>query len=634
MDLIHLSEWTHECLFVYFSVEDLSFLSMVSKEMNKQAYAYAVRSLQKECKKHNLATSSNNSSNGLETYCNCTYCQFRYDNSSSRFSSNTSIQIQQNQSNNNRNNSILSKIAMSPIRAMRFQRRLNLEQRLNLLGCSTLACGEKHTIVSISMTSDLKYYGFSDERDNEGLTLACGSTYNNLLGVPLSNVDDLDGKRSIFSLSGPSAYSNHRTEAVAVSKEHTVCLERGGRAIWVWGGKFHQVTRVPIDMITMVETIDKKEEMIKAVGIGAGSRSFSVVLMNNGDIYSVQSIEVEPYYVDGVYKTKQTLLERLDIAGFKAKSVSVSGTCMVIVTWDGEVVIFTVNRYGTRLVSIEDQIQNPFDIINIETPTPLYKIVEGTEISSTKRLMVRSICAADKYIGIVTTDGKLYHVGASPLRFGAPTLMTPMDENGNSINVPRQVLGNLENEMVCQVSCGPLHTMALTASGKVFSWGFNGSGRLGLGHENDVHKPTLVPLPGYKSNENDPNGPKAVGISAGFHHSAVLLDSGKLLTFGGIGNDGRLGHTNYSMMSQCCLKPSPILASSRRNIFFCELISLSKSLIHSNSVLAYYFVLFLRSLVIFLGLGGVALLVRMYARNLRDTLFLLFNAIAKDIKIL
>ena len=46
---------------------------------------------------------------------------------------------------------------------------------------------------------------------------------------------------------------------------------------------------------------------------------------------------------------------------------------------------------------------------------------------------------------------------------------------------PGFVTGSLENPRVTQIACGQLHTLALTEDGKVYSWGNDIHGQLGVG---------------------------------------------------------------------------------------------------------------------------------------------------------
>ena len=77
------------------------------------------------------------------------------------------------------------------------------------------------------------------------------------------------------------------------------------------------------------------------------------------------------------------------------------------------------------------------------------------------------------------------------------------------------------------------HTLALSTTGQVYSWGYSDYGALGLGNVKSVHEPTLV-----TSLSN-----KVKAISVGHRHSAAVTSKGLLYTWGdGIG--GKLGHCN------------------------------------------------------------------------------------------
>ena len=45
---------------------------------------------------------------------------------------------------------------------------------------------------------------------------------------------------------------------------------------------------------------------------------------------------------------------------------------------------------------------------------------------------------------------------------------------------------------ITEISCGQSSSMALSEDGKIFCWGFNGNGQLGVGNESIVAVPTLL----------------------------------------------------------------------------------------------------------------------------------------------
>ncbi|XP_022367921.1 probable E3 ubiquitin-protein ligase HERC6 isoform X2 [Enhydra lutris kenyoni] len=100
-----------------------------------------------------------------------------------------------------------------------------------------------------------------------------------------------------------------------------------------------------------------------------------------------------------------------------------------------------------------------------------------------------------------------------------------------------QRVQSLDGIPLTQVAAGGVHSFALSLSGASFGWGSNSEGQLGL-HKNDV--------PVVQSSK-----PRSVGalknlgvvyISCGYEHTAVLTQTGKVFTFGG-NSYGQLGYS-------------------------------------------------------------------------------------------
>ncbi|CAK4401331.1 unnamed protein product [Aphanomyces euteiches] len=99
---------------------------------------------------------------------------------------------------------------------------------------------------------------------------------------------------------------------------------------------------------------------------------------------------------------------------------------------------------------------------------------------------------------------------------------------------PVRVEGELESEIIVQLACGYYHSVALTQSGKVYTFGRNDYGQLGLGHKQTMATPTLV---------THLNAFTIVDVACGCYHTLALSDLGRVYPFGR-NNHGQLGTDN------------------------------------------------------------------------------------------
>ncbi|CAN6482306.1 unnamed protein product [Victoria cruziana] len=147
----------------------------------------------------------------------------------------------------------------------------------------------------------------------------------------------------------------------------------------------------------------------------------------------------------------------------------------------------------------------------------------------------------------VTDLGALVSWGAS--EFGQLGLKD-MVEVADVIQ-PRVVRGSQELHFV-RVACGVAHTLALTGSGDVYSFGQGIYGALGLSNKEDCCTPTHV---------KELWGLGIIQIACGENHSAALSVDGQVFTWGR-GKYGQLGHDSF----QNELKPLPVKALSDQMI--------------------------------------------------------------------
>ena len=98
-------------------------------------------------------------------------------------------------------------------------------------------------------------------------------------------------------------------------------------------------------------------------------------------------------------------------------------------------------------------------------------------------------------------------------------------------SLPKKVEA-LAGQRVVAVSSGEYHSIAITADGSVWSWGWGGNGRLGHGDEQNQLLPKKVEALA---------GQRVVAVSSGECHSIVITASGPVVSWGE-GRRGFLGH--------------------------------------------------------------------------------------------
>lgn len=133
----------------------------------------------------------------------------------------------------------------------------------------------------------------------------------------------------------------------------------------------------------------------------------------------------------------------------------------------------------------------------------------------------------DRYSLAITQSGKLFILGYNG--DGRLGLNDEINRKTPHLINPSYFV----NEKVVKITCGHCHSFAITETGKLFAWGLNHNGQLGLGHYNKVLTPTQINNKWFK-------GETVIYLSGGCEQSFIVTKSGKLFTFGK--NDcGQLG---------------------------------------------------------------------------------------------
>ena len=145
--------------------------------------------------------------------------------------------------------------------------------------------------------------------------------------------------------------------------------------------------------------------------------------------------------------------------------------------------------------------------IEFTEPSVIMKADNGTKIVK--------IATGENFILMLADDGRVYSMGRN--RYGQLGI-----GNNSSHSKPVQI-ERLEGIPITNIACGESHSIAVSASGFVFSFGRNNSGQ--LGHDNN--KSRYYPV---KISQLD--GSKACYASCGKNFIAILTVDGYYFAFG------------------------------------------------------------------------------------------------------
>lgn len=163
---------------------------------------------------------------------------------------------------------------------------------------------------------------------------------------------------------------------------------------------------------------------------------------------------------------------------------------------------------------------------------------------------VTQIAAGHDHSLALTSTGELYSFGGN--RYGQLGRETNV-ETGEPNPLPARVeLPGLQGSVVA-IAAGGYHSLALSSSGQIFAFGNNAEGQLGnaanTGSARANPTPARVALPGASA--------PPVGVAAGALHSLVVTAAGILYTFGS-NEEGQLGRPANSGSEAANPTPGPV----------------------------------------------------------------------------
>lgn len=158
-------------------------------------------------------------------------------------------------------------------------------------------------------------------------------------------------------------------------------------------------------------------------------------------------------------------------------------------------------------------------------------------IKSLEREFIRFIEAGASHSFAVNRQGELFAWGLG----GSGQLgLGPCEPTYQRIKPTKVEYFTFEHIEVKQVSAGAAHTLVVDTDGKLYSFGFGTYGRLGHGDREDVFVPKRV--------EGALAGVEVKYALAGLEHSVVLTESSQVYTFGSDAR-GKLGHGHKTSMA-------------------------------------------------------------------------------------
>eukprot|EP01117_Protostelium_nocturnum_P018843 TRINITY_DN7967_c0_g1_i1.p1 TRINITY_DN7967_c0_g1~~TRINITY_DN7967_c0_g1_i1.p1 ORF type:complete len:1128 (+),score=398.43 TRINITY_DN7967_c0_g1_i1:226-3609(+) len=158
------------------------------------------------------------------------------------------------------------------------------------------------------------------------------------------------------------------------------------------------------------------------------------------------------------------------------------------------------------------------------------------KISLPTGVTIKKVNAGGVHSALITSDGGLYMWGLNHEgQLGMENQMVKNAKTGKSkirttVKKPTLV-ASLKGHIITSVACGGHHTLALTSTGKVFGFGFNNLGQLGIGGNLPTSSTNLSSFCVYNPTEIPFTKP-IKSIAAGTTHSIALSDDYSVYTWG------------------------------------------------------------------------------------------------------
>ncbi|KAL9233360.1 hypothetical protein vseg_008375 [Gypsophila vaccaria] len=301
-----------------------------------------------------------------------------------------------------------------------------------------------------------------------------------------------------------SALDGHEVNSITCGADHTLAYSEPRLQVYSWGwGDFGRLGHGNSSDVFIPQSI-KTLDGLKIKQIACGD-SHCLAITMDGEVMSWGRNQNGQL---GLNSTEDSLIPQKiqTFQGIPVKMVAAGAEHSAAVTEAGELYGWGWGRYGN--LGLGDR----KDRLVPEKVSPIAGI------------KMTLVACGWRHTITVTTSGNIYTYGWS--KYGQ------LGHGDFEDHLTPYKLEALSDTTISQISGGWRHTMAVTSDGKLYGWGWNKFGQVGVGDNVDRCSPVQVLFP---------HDQKVVQICCGWRHTLAITDRNNLFSWGR-GTNGQLGH--------------------------------------------------------------------------------------------